>query len=211
MSHEEHSPERNVPAIGAGRTRAVIVFSSEAGLPKCGRKRAVARANLPRKLCIRPHGGKGLSNSRVVRGPCSCIVPCSVRIPKTNPAKKSSDRVFWGGRKKSPPDLLRCCALSRPAALPHSRAIFRKEGMAKELEESAECSRPTGRATALGPRPTFFASTPKNSPFFSAQKSQKSRKEGGGLANPSCASRVTRTLHTKLPKHWRAKALASGT
>jgi hypothetical protein len=51
----------------------------------------------------------------------------------------------------------------------------------KDLEKVVATLRPTAPANQPFPRPTFFACTPKKSPFLAPQKSQKSRSNVSGV------------------------------
>src|SRR5580658_9279530 len=76
--------------------------------------------------------------------------------------------------KKVPLFLLRRSTFCQTTWPPHPRPLSRKGRGEKDLDESAGTPGSISRPPALCPRPTFFAPTPKKSPFLAPQKSQKS-------------------------------------
>jgi hypothetical protein len=75
--------------------------------------------------------------------------------------------------KKVPPFCFAPGPCSRASRPPHPRPLSRKGREENDLGESAAMVNFILSASRLGSRPTFFASTPKKSPFFSAPKKPK--------------------------------------
>ena len=89
-------------------------------------------------------------------------------------------------------------ALFSTARPPHSRPLSRKGRGVKDLGKFAVTLSSGFARTASVRRPTFFASTQKKSPFFSAPKKPK-KSVGGGVGSNTRASQGPRQWHPLRP------------
>jgi hypothetical protein len=159
------------PSLARSTRITIKHFFSLLQHPTCGE---VAKQDFSAILCIAKWFQEAASPSgsgrvRVERR----VEPHGIAPPGPPPLHSLMGGFFGVVPKKVRLILLHRSALCQTTWTPHRRPFFHKRRRANDLGESSRTLDSVLRPPTLCHRPTFFASTQKKSPFFSAPKKPK--------------------------------------